>query len=81
MGLDCWNTPLAVDTDTSAPVNTDIPEPPGGGASVSDAVYGAGWDGVVDVAPSKNAVYDKIETIAGGGGTPSIARTFALMGA
>jgi len=27
---------------------------------ISDAAYGAGWDAVVDVAPSKNAVYDKI---------------------
>lgn len=35
-------------------------------AAVSDAAYGAGWDNVVDVAPSKNAVYDKIETLAGG---------------
>jgi len=25
---------------------------------VSDSAYGAGWDGVTDVAPSKNAVYD-----------------------
>jgi len=39
----------------------------GGGGSVSDAVYGAGWNGDTTVAPSKNAVYDKIETIAAGG--------------
>lgn len=32
-------------------------------AAVSDLVYGAGWDAVVDVAPSKNAVYDKIELL------------------
>jgi len=38
-----------------------------GGGSVSDTVYGAGWDGDTTVAPSKNAVYDKIETIAAGG--------------
>lgn len=30
---------------------------------ISDDVYAAGWDGVVDVAPSKNAVYDKIESL------------------
>ena len=38
----------------------------GGGASVSDTVYGSSWNGVATVAPSKNAVYDKIETISGG---------------
>ena len=32
-------------------------------AAVSDDVYAAGWDGVTDVSPSKNAVYDKIETL------------------
>jgi len=32
----------------------------------SDTAYGASWDGVTDVAPSKNAVYDKIQTLAGG---------------
>jgi len=36
-------------------------------ATVSDTVYGAGWDGDTTVAPSKNAVYDKIESIASGG--------------
>ena len=33
------------------------------GALVSDAVYGAGWDGVTGIAPSKNAVFDKTETL------------------
>lgn len=33
--------------------------------AISDAAYGAGWDGVVDVAPSKNAVYDQIQTLLG----------------
>ena len=28
---------------------------------VSDIAYGAGWDGVTTVAPSKNAVYDQME--------------------
>lgn len=32
-------------------------------AAVSDAAYAAGWDGVTTIAPSKNAVYDKIETL------------------
>lgn len=40
----------------------------GGGASVSDTAYDAtAWNGVAGVAPSKNAVRDKIETLAGGG--------------
>jgi hypothetical protein len=28
---------------------------------VSDAAYGAEWNGIADMAPSKNAVYDKIQ--------------------
>lgn len=35
----------------------------GGGGSVSDTVYGAGWNGDTTVAPSKNAVYDKVESV------------------
>lgn len=35
-------------------------------AAVSDAAYGAGWDSVTTIAPSKNVVYDKIETLGGG---------------
>jgi hypothetical protein len=31
--------------------------------SASDTTYGASWDGVTDVAPSKNAVYDKINAM------------------
>lgn len=30
---------------------------------VSDTVYGAGWNGDTSVAPSKNAVYDKVESL------------------
>lgn len=38
-----------------------------GGASVSDSAYDAtGWDAVTTVAPSKNAIRDKIETLPGG---------------
>lgn len=32
-------------------------------SSIDDTAYGAGWNGVTGVAPSKNAVYDKIETL------------------
>jgi hypothetical protein len=35
--------------------------PPG---SVSDTAYAGSWDGVTTVAPSKNAVYDKVEALA-----------------
>jgi hypothetical protein len=42
--------------------------PPAGAASISDIAYAASWNGVTDVAPSKNAVYDKIETLAAGSG-------------
>lgn len=31
------------------------------GLNVSDIAYGAGWNGVTTVAPSKNAVYDEVE--------------------
>jgi len=34
------------------------------GVNVSDVAYAATWDGVTGVAPSKNAVYDKMETMA-----------------
>lgn len=32
---------------------------------VSDTAYAASWDGVTTIAPSKNAVYDKIEAASG----------------
>jgi len=38
-----------------------------GGSSVSDTAYDAtSWNGVTTIAPSKNAVRDKIESLAGG---------------
>ena len=36
------------------------------GASISDAVYAAGWDTVGNIAPSKNAIYDKINSMYSG---------------
>lgn len=38
-----------------------------GDIRVADEAYGAGWDGSTEV-PTKNAIYDKIETISAGGG-------------
>ncbi len=37
-----------------------------GDLTVADEAYGSGWNGSLEV-PTKNAVYDKIETISGGG--------------
>ena len=34
--------------------------------AVSDTAYAASWNGVTTIAPSKNAVYDKIQTLGGG---------------
>jgi hypothetical protein len=49
--------------------------------TVDDEAYGAGWNGSLEV-PTKNALYDKIETLGGGSGhtiedegTPLTART------
>ena len=44
----------------------------GGGGTVSDETYGSGWDGVTDEAPSKNAVYDKIQALSLGAGTGDV---------
>jgi len=41
--------------------------------TVADEVYGAGWNGSLEV-PTKNALYDKIETL--GGATPASAYYF-----
>jgi hypothetical protein len=39
--------------------------------NVPDEAYGAGWNGSTEV-PTKNAIYDKIETLSGGGGSPVV---------
>ena len=39
---------------------------------VSDETYGPTWDSVVDQAPSKNAVYDKLETMSGSIGNADV---------
>jgi hypothetical protein len=35
-----------------------------GSSAVSDTAFGAGWNGVTTIAPSKNAVYDKLEFVS-----------------
>lgn len=48
--------------------------------SVPDEAYGAGWNGSLEV-PTKNAVYDKIETITGASGsfTTADAKTVTVV--
>lgn len=48
--------------------------------SVPDEAYGVSWNGSLEV-PTKNALYDKIETISGGGASLSdYTNTFLLGG-
>jgi N-methylhydantoinase B/oxoprolinase/acetone carboxylase alpha subunit len=53
-------------SDVNKPVSTATQTAIDG--KVSDTAYGGSWDGNTTTAPSKNAVYDKIETISGGSG-------------
>lgn len=46
--------------------NFEITDNSLGASAISDEAYGAGWDEDDTHAPSKNAVYDKIESLAGG---------------
>lgn len=48
-----------------------------GDVTVSDEAYGAGWNGSLEV-PTKNAVYDKIETISGGGISEELSIAYAV---
>ena len=48
------------------------------GTVVSDDVYGVGWNSVTGIAPSKNAVYDKIESLSTGGIAESLALAYAI---
>lgn len=43
---------------------------PGAGAT-SDEAYGPAWNGITNVSPSQNAVYDKLEAIIAGSGSVS----------
>jgi hypothetical protein len=46
---------------------------------VQDEPYGSGWNGDMSV-PTKNAIYDKIETLSPGSGTLNLATLYALTG-
>ena len=56
----------ASDTDNLKKVTVQTIIDLAGGSSVSDAAYDASWNGDTTTAPSKNAVYDKIQTMGGG---------------
>lgn len=74
--------PLHIFTDantTQLVLNTDGTVSFGGEVSVPDEAYGVSWNGSLEV-PTKNAIYDKIETI-GGGGTLDQAYDFGGAGA
>lgn len=47
--------------------------------SVPDETYGAGWDGSLEV-PTKNAIYDKIESLTSGSASDGDARRLIQMG-
>src|SRR3989344_1699854 len=50
-------TPAQANCDVAAPLTS---------ANISDTVYGAGWNADTTHAPSKNTIYDKIETLGTG---------------
>jgi len=46
-----------------------------GNSGVSDAVYSEEWNAVTTVSPSKNAIYDKIQSLTGTTGDITIIGT------
>jgi hypothetical protein len=55
-------------THSSGKLTSSVP------VAVPDAAYGAGWDGSLEV-PTKNAVYDKIQTLVSGSNTDQAPST------
>jgi hypothetical protein len=64
--LQATRTGASTDTVTMAADTSITLSAPSVGLGADDA-YAAGWDGSLDL-PTKNALYDKIETLVGGGG-------------
>ena len=58
-------TPLTRPGDTSGDSPVTVHQSATAG-SVDDTTYGSGWNGDTAVAPSRNAAYDKIETLVTG---------------
>jgi hypothetical protein len=72
---DIWTTSAGglyarINGSTVGPLGT-------GGATVSDTAYGSGWNGDTTTAPSKNAVYDKLETMNAAAGFVDPAPTYS----
>jgi hypothetical protein len=53
--------------DTLVPVKVAADGSVGGGGEISDTAYSSDWNGDTTAGASKNALYDKIETIVAGG--------------
>ncbi len=58
--------------DVTITHSADLLTVAGGDLAVPDEVYGVGWDGSLEV-PTKNALYDKIQTISAGSFSPPVA--------
>lgn len=61
--------PNHTQTATTSTFATDV--------NVPDEAYGAGWNGSLEV-PTKNAIYDKIESLSPGGGGNAVTSTLAF---
>lgn len=60
-------TSVVIDSGSGTPLQVTGAASVSTNLTVADEVYGAGWDGSLQV-PTKNAVYDKIQTLGGGSG-------------
>ena len=65
-GIDADN--ITAGTVAEARIHADIARDSEVAAVIDDTAYDVSWDADTTHAPSKNAVYDKIETILAGGG-------------
>ena len=64
-----------VTVDSTDPANPIV----SADSQVSDGAYGVAWDGDTTTAPSRNAVYDKIETLSAASGiTEELAIAYAV---
>jgi hypothetical protein len=65
--------------DAQAGIVTVEVDATAGSVFVADDAYGAGWDGSLAV-PTRNAVYDKIETVVAGGGGLTLEQVYDALG-
>jgi hypothetical protein len=73
-GSDTPATRLTIKNDGGVIVGPNGTSPGAGMLAVTDEAYSASWDGSLSV-PTKNALYDKIETISAGGATTNQKRS------